>query len=173
MRGAHFARRCAVLWPVLAVLLLATTISAGAAGEIEGTPDVLDGDTLVLEGHRLRLAGVDAPEPGQRCWLKDRLYDCGNVARTALLDLTAGATVVCRPRGPGPDETTLALCTAGGYDLSEGMAYTGWALALPGTEGRYRHEEERAQTAGHGLWRGDFVAPWDWRAGARLPQETE
>ncbi len=167
------ARWWAVSWVVLGGFLLAAASSGAAAEEIKGVPEVIDGDTLVLGDRRLRLAGVDAPEPDQRCWLGGALYDCGKVARTALLDLTAGVEVVCRPLGPGPDGTTLARCTAAGYDLSEGMAYTGWALANPGTEGRYREQEERAQMAGRGLWRGGFVAPWDWREGTRLPEETE
>ena len=109
---------CLVAWPL------------AADGELRGTPEVRDGDTIVLQGRRLRLDGIDAPELGQSCRIKSRLYDCGMVARTALLDLTAGAEVVCRPLGPGPGGLTLARCFADDYDLSEGMTYTGWALAL-------------------------------------------
>ena len=29
-------------------------------------------------------------------------------------------------------------------------------------------EEAAARSARRGLWRGDFVAPWDWRRGERL-----
>ena len=156
----------------------AGTMSSQAANELRGIPEVIDGDTLDLQGRRLHLTGVDAPELAQRCWLKARLYDCGRVARTALLDLTAGVEVICRPLEPGPADRTLAYCTAGGYDLSEGMAYTGWALADPDnadpeTGDRYNREETRARVAGRGLWRGRFVAPWDWRRGARLTEESE
>jgi endonuclease YncB( thermonuclease family) len=147
--------------------------TAQAAGiEVRGVPTVIDGDTLELQDERLRLLGVDAPEIAQRCWLKTRLYDCGAVARTALLDLTAGSEVVCRTLGPGPQGTTLAHCTAGGYDLAEGMAYTGWALPNEAASARYRTVEAGAREARRGLWRDRFVAPWDWRAGERLPEET-
>ncbi len=154
----------------VATILAATTL---AAGDLRGTPQALDGDTLLLQGERLRLDGVDAPDLEQRCWRGSRLYDCGAVARTALLDLMAGAEVICRPLGPGPGETTLARCTADGYDLSEGMAYTGWAMTLDLAPPRYRAVEVGAREAGRGLWRGRFVAPWAWRAGERLPEETE
>jgi endonuclease YncB( thermonuclease family) len=147
--------------------------AAQAAGhEVRGIPMVVDGDTLELQGRRLRLQGVDAPELTQRCWLKTGLYDCGAVARTALLDLTAGSEVICRTLEPGPDGTTLAHCTAGGYDLAEGMAYTGWALPNGDASTRYRTVEAGAREARRGLWRGRLVAPWDWRAGERLPEET-
>jgi endonuclease YncB( thermonuclease family) len=172
MGNAGIPRRSAATWAVCSVLLLAAVPSGAAAEEIRGVPEVIDGDTLVLEDRRLRLAGVDAPEPGQQCWLGGGLYDCGKVARTGLLDLTAGVEVVCRPLGPGPDGTTLARCTAAGYDLSEGMAYTGWALANRDHTMRYLRFEAQARSAGRGLWKGAFVTPWDWRRGQRLPEES-
>ena len=134
-------------------------------------PEVIAGDLIELQGQRLRLEGIDAPESGQRCIINERLYDCGEVARTALLDLTAGVEVVCRPLGPGAGGTKIARCFAADYDLSEGMVYTGWALAAPATAGHYGALQERAKRSRHGLWRGRFVAPWDWSAGKRLPEE--
>jgi endonuclease YncB( thermonuclease family) len=148
--------------------------AAQSAGtELRGQPEVIAGDLIELQGQRLRLDGIDAPEPGQRCLLNDRLYDCGEVARTALLDLTAGVEVVCRPLGPGPGDTRFARCFAADYDLSEGMVYTGWALADPATANDYGKLQERAKQSRHGLWRGRFIAPWDWAAGKRLSEEED
>ncbi len=148
------------------------TASAFAAeSDFRGTPKVVSGDLIELQGRRLRLEGIDAPEPGQRCALDERLYDCGEVARTALLDLTAGTEVRRRLLGPGPAGSPLARCTAAGYDLSEGMVYAGWALAQPAATERYGAAQEQARAAKHGLWRGRFVAPWEWSAGKRLPEE--
>ena len=114
--------------------------------------------------------GVDAPELGQSCTIKGRPYDCGMVARTALLDLTAGTPVTCRTLEPvgqaGPDGRP-GRCTAGGYDLSEGMAYTGWALAERTVTTRYAPNEDDARAARRGLWKGKFEAPWEWRRAAR------
>ena len=144
-------------------------LSAGV--ELRGVPKVIAGDIIELQGQRLRLDGIDAPDPGQRCTVEGRLYDCGEVARTALLDLTAGVEVLCRPLGPGPGDSMTARCFAAGYDLSEGMVYTGWALADPETANNYGAMQERARQSRHGLWRGRFVAPWDWSAGKRLSEE--
>ncbi len=150
---------------------LAVTVPVMAAAELRGAPEVIAGDILELQGQRLRLDGIDAPEPGQRCTFRKRLYDCGEISRSALLDLTAGVDVVCRPLGPGPADTMIARCFAKGYDLSEGMVYTGWALADPQGDGRYASWQDHAKRSGHGLWRGRFVAPWEWSKGKRLPEE--
>ena len=205
--GHAAARGSRLLTLVACALLLTAGEASGGGGELRGIPEVIDGDTLELRGRQLRLTGVDAPELAQRCRLETRLYDCGQVARSALLDLTAGAEVVCRLLDADTPEPTPALCTAAGYDLSEGMTYTGWALANPeaanpeaanpeaadpeaadpeaadpeaadadatdANAALYRREESRARAAGRGLWRGRFVAPWDWREGARLAEEAE
>ncbi|MDH3595202.1 MAG: thermonuclease family protein [Rhodospirillales bacterium] len=161
--------RAALFFVSVTGCLAAAAYSAGV--ELRGQPEVIAGDIVELQGQRLRLDGIDAPEPGQHCIVEDRLYDCGEVARTALLDLTAGVEVVCRPLGPGPGGSRTARCFAAGYDLSEGMVYTGWALADPATPKVYGPVQERARQSRHGLWRGRFVAPWDWSAGKRLPEE--
>ncbi len=66
-------------------------------------------------------------------------------------------------------QTDMGRLGTFGYQLSEGMTYTGWALALRPVSERYVAFEERARTARRGLWKGLFVAPWEWRDGARLP----
>ncbi len=171
---------------LLSTLCLALALAAGPIGpparaEVTGPPRIIDGDTLAVQGTVVRLYGIDAPELGQACRIGARAYDCGRIARTALLDLTAGVTVSCElapasPEDPRPEadpedgaDGRIGRCSADGYDLSEGMAYTGWALALRRVSERYVAFEDRARAARRGLWKGQFIAPWDWRAGARLP----
>lgn len=169
----------------LALLALAGAFSPAGAAELSGRPEVISGDTLVLAGTRLRLYGVDAPEAGQSCWLASgRAYDCGRISTTALMDLTAGVSITCRPRAAqaartdktgktdetdNTEDTAYATCFAGGYDLSHGMTHTGWALAWPAAGTPYVRVQEAARKARRGLWRGAFVAPWEWRGGKRLP----
>ncbi|WP_267357338.1 MULTISPECIES: hypothetical protein [unclassified Methylobacterium] len=49
----------------LALLLLCG--SAAAAGTISGPATVIDGDTIEVQGTRLHLYGIDAPETAQSC----------------------------------------------------------------------------------------------------------
>ncbi len=165
------------LMAALCAGLLALPDIAHGNGSLEGMARVIDGDTIAVAGRTLRLHGIDAPELGQACSIRGRAYDCGMVARTALMDLTAGTPVACQlldgaatlsdTEPPGP----AARCAAAGYDLSEGMAYTGWALADRDATARYVRLEEDARERGRGLWKGAFVTPWDWRRGERLPDD--
>ena len=69
----------------------------------------------------------------------------------------------------------MARCSAGGYDLSEGMIYTGWALLPPEPEVAmptvFATIQTQAEERQRGLWKGSFVVPWEWRRGVRLPEE--
>lgn len=154
----------------LVTLCLTLSLQATKAGDaLRGMPRVIDGNTIELAGQRLRLHGIDAPELGQVCELRGKPYDCGEISRAALLDLTAGTPILCRPI---ESESGTAYCFAEDYDLSSGMVYTGWALADREVTDRYVETEAGARDGKRGLWRGRFVAPWDWRAGERLDLET-
>lgn len=153
-----------VMWRFrLACILFALAAPGAAIGQdLSGPPRIVDGATLEVAGTRLRLAGINAPPLGQQCEVRGRAYDCGKVSWSALMDLTAGATVRCRLTGDAaPDGTRRARCSAGGYDLAEGMVYTGWALAAGGEGGRYRPVEAGAKAARRGLWQGRFTTPWN------------
>lgn len=128
-----------------------------------GLPEVVDGETLRVGGKTFRLYGIDAPDIAQTCEIRGRTYNCGRVSMTALMDLVAGVKIRCAPRRNSPGTPAVAHCFAAGYDLSEGMVHTGWALAMPRDGTKYARIEARAKTAKRGLWKGKFTLPWEWR----------
>ena len=144
-----------------AILLLVWAYPAQA--DISGKPTLVAGDMLIVNGVRLHLHGIDAPEPNQVCVAKGKNYRCGTVAMTALMDLVAGVPVTCRLRDAQASSFTYAYCEASGFDLSSNMVHTGWALADRKTTNKYVAVEQRAKKAKRGLWRGKFAKPWDWR----------
>ncbi|MEE9139262.1 MAG: thermonuclease family protein [Alphaproteobacteria bacterium] len=150
------------------VLILVLSVPLASHADMVGAPTVIDGDTLELQGRRFDLYGIDAPEIDQTCTAGDKSYPCGIVARAALMDLTAGASVECTVRAREEDGRTLATCLSDGYDLAEGLAHTGWGLADRKVTERYVPTESRARDAGRGLWRGTFTPPWEWRKGRHL-----
>lgn len=125
-----------------------------AAAALQGSPTVIDGQTIEVGGKSLRLYGIRAPALDERCRFQDRSIACGRISRTALLDLTAGATVRCTLRAQRRDGPPAAVCHAGGYDLSEGMTYTGWARADRAVTDTYLRFERDARKHRRGMWRG-------------------
>lgn len=127
---------------------------------------VTDGDSLKIDGNRVRLWGIDAPELGQRCAWRDQPFDCGRAAKDQLGKLVAGGQVECEPvdRDRDRDGRTVARCTVDSRDLAAEMVRLGWALDYRKySGGAYSREEQEAREAGQGLWGQIFEVPWEWR----------
>ncbi len=138
------------------------------ARTLTGRARAIDGDTLELGDERIRLHGIDAPESAQRCRAQGRLYACGREATRTLARLFRGSQVACEERGRDRYGRIVAVCTAAGRDLNAWMVAEGWALAYRRYSRAYVATERRARAAKRGVWRGEFVPPWDWRRGKRL-----
>ena len=86
--------------------------------------------------------------------------------------MASNGAVVSRQRWHSIPGSVADPCSAGSEDLNAWMVAEGWALAYRHYSMDYVDEEAAAQAAGRGIWRGEFVAPWDWRRGARLEPTT-
>lgn len=138
----------------------ASRLTQAAEGPaITGRARVVDGDGLRLEGHEIRLDGIDAFELHQACDGRP----CGSAARSALADLIAGHDVTCRPTDVDRYGRTIATCRAAGLDLGAEMVRAGHALAYRRYSTAYIDEENQARRDGAGAWSGRFQNPEDWR----------
>jgi endonuclease YncB( thermonuclease family) len=129
-----------------------------------------DGDSLVVDGARVRLHGIDAFEADQSCPGADgRLFACGGHATRALQALVAGRDVVCRHQATDRYGRSVAICTAGGRDLGAAMVQAGLALAFVRYADDYSEDEQAARAAGAGVWASGqaITPPWEWRAQGR------
>lgn len=125
---------------------------------------VLDGETLRLGERTLRLAGLDAPERGQRCTdVAGQLYDCGRAAATALARLVGERGIDCRLQGRDRFGRALGACRAGEVQLNAALVEAGWALAHAPS---LQPLEAAARQAQRGLWTGGFEPPAHWRRGS-------
>jgi endonuclease YncB( thermonuclease family) len=166
--------------------LLLAALSAQAA-ELEGkVVGVSDGDTVtVLDAtrtqHKVRVAGIDAPEKGQ---------DFGQRSKESLSGLVFGKTVrlewskedrygrkvakvwVAEPGCLQP--SCPKTVDAGLAQLTLGLAwwYRKYASEQsPEDRGRYEFAETEARARRAGLWRDAApTAPWDWRRSRRGPK---
>ena len=143
-----------------------------AAEELSGKPRVIDGDTIDIAGQRIRLLGIDAPERGQSCKWPEKTVPCGDIAADALTGTVAAQDVRCETRGKDRYGRWIAVCFAGEIDIGQNVVYMGWALAYRKYSTDYVATEEDAREARRGMWRGKFIAPWEWRRGKRLASDT-
>ncbi|OUR79587.1 hypothetical protein A9Q83_04095 [Alphaproteobacteria bacterium 46_93_T64] len=150
------------------IVFVCLLVPSAFAEGMKGTATVLDAVTLQIGAAKFRLQGIGAPKPGQIC--KNRIgknYDCGAIAATGLMDLTAGAVVDCRYLDKNLTQKSWARCFADGYDLSKGMVYTGWALPLIKDDPAFASVLNTAKTKKHGLWAGTFSSPVSWSHNAQ------
>jgi len=147
---------------IIAALIFAAFWAAGR-DDITGRAIVNDGDTITVDGSRIRIFGIDAPELGQTC--RDRnqaTYACGRLAQRHMARLTR-STVTCDVVETDRYGRAVAICRSGGTDLGEAMVAAGWARAYLSYSLRYAPAESKARAAGRGLWDGEFDDPWAFR----------
>jgi endonuclease YncB( thermonuclease family) len=139
---------------------------------VSGRASVIDADTLDIHGKRVRLVGVDAPESGQKCLdASKQLVRCGAEAANALDAWIAGNPVSCAIEGKDRYDRLLGVCTVRAASVQEWLVLNGHALAYRSYSTAYVPMEEKAEKAKAGMWAGQFVEPWEWRKGLRLPGE--
>jgi endonuclease YncB( thermonuclease family) len=144
--------------PSFAALLAVMLLPIGASGQTV----VVDGDTLKLDGQRIRLHGIDAPELHQAC--DAGAWHPGPLARDALVALIAGQPVECQPIDRDRYGRTVARCYAGGEDLGRAMVQLSMAWAFVRYSRDYFDQEAQARAENLGVHAYACLFPWDWRA---------
>lgn len=131
---------------------------------VYGSVRVINGDTLMMNNHYIRLYGIDAPETNQNCANKNgRSYQCGRVAATWLRDWIMDNKLECRIMQRDAKGNMVGVCSLGQYDLGAAMVNAGWALAYTKYTSIYLPYQEQAMKSRVGLWQGKFYTPEDWR----------
>jgi endonuclease YncB( thermonuclease family) len=130
-----------------------------------GPARVVDGDTIVLGETRIRLEGIDAPEAGQTCPRRHvGWWACGTEATAALATMIEGRPVRCEPQGLDKYGRVLAVCFLDGQDINAWMVRQGLAWAFVRYSQRYVQQEKEARALRLGIWQGEAIPPWDYRA---------
>ena len=139
---------------------------------------VIDGDTIMIAGQVVDIAGMDAPELGQQCLHNGSFWDCGMSSAMQLRKYFAMAPfdVHCWPgdqaRAGKADGFPVVECGIGERDVAAAMISDGEAFPIAGYSHRYDRLSQDAGNAGIGIHGGDLIAPADWRKGDRLDGEN-
>ncbi len=153
--------------PTVALCLIATP----ALADVTGPARVIDGDTLEIQGQRIRLHGIDAPETRQTCWDDRGEFPCGQRAKFILAAGVKGQTITCEERDKDRYGRTVAVCyDEKRVDLGRDLVRHGWALAYRDYSLDYVPDERKAQRLKMGLWQSKFTRPCKWRMMMRQPK---
>ena len=90
---------------------------------------VVDGDTIVLNGEKIRFSGIDTPELKQTCLQGDQKVSCGMSAKMLLVKKIGNNTPECISEGKDAYKRTLAECFVNGESLSKFLVRSGYAFA--------------------------------------------
>lgn len=157
-------------------LLTLSALGQSAFAETVITGDqfrVVDGDTVHIGNHKIRLIGIDAPERHQQCRNDENIrWDCGRVATDMLAGMleSADGGIRCVITGRDKYQRLLGTCYAnmgdggsveGGIDVQKALIRSGFAVAEYADQ--YIPDEEAARKAERGIWSGCFTRPKKWR----------
>ncbi|MGD9739966.1 MAG: thermonuclease family protein [Bauldia sp.] len=142
---------------LLATVLLVFLAGPAAAQYVTGNAVATDGDSLRIDGERIRLYGVAAPELDRSCAIPGGgEWKCGAASRDFLASLVALGPVYCVGVELDQYGRLLAECDAyDGRSINETMVLEGMAWAFVRYADDYLAEEEAARAAGRGVWRTD------------------
>ncbi len=127
---------------------------------------IVDGDTIHLNGEKIRFTGIDTPELKQTC-IKDGVKDlCGITAKHILIEKIGDNKVECISEGKDRYKRTLAECFVNNESLSSYLVRSGYAFAYRKYSKKFILDEDYAKANKLGMWAMTFQYPWDFRKGS-------
>ena len=124
---------------------------------------VVDGDTIVLNGEKIRFSGIDTPELKQTCMKDNEKIFCGETAKILLIKKIGNKTPECISEGKDAYKRTLAECFVNGESLSAFLVRSGYAFAYRKYSDKFIKDEEFAKENKLGIWAMTFQYPWVFR----------
>ena len=127
------------------------------------TIKIVDGDTIHLNGEKIRFTGIDTPELKQTCLKEDIKVLCGVTAKLILIDKIGNNDVDCISEGKDQYKRTLAECFVNNESLSSHLVRSGYAFAYRRYSKKFVADEDFARINKIGMWSMEFDYPWNYR----------
>ena len=124
---------------------------------------ITDGDTIKLNGDKIRFSGIDTQELKQTCIKDEVKILCGLNAKKILVDKIGNNKVTCVKEGKDRYKRILAECFVNNESLSSYLVRSGYAFAYRKYSKKFISDEEFAKSNKLGMWSMEFDYPWDWR----------
>ena len=139
---------------------------------ISGIAKVTDGDTIRIEGKKIRFFGIDAPEKKQQCrkpWLTiyfisfSKEYPFGQISTENLKKKINNKFLICKWTNKDRYKRYIAECFKEKTSINAWMVRNGYAVAYRKYSKKFVSQEIIAKKEKLGLWSGTFMMPWDYR----------
>ena len=124
---------------------------------------ITDGDTIKIDGDKIRFSGIDTPELKQTCDKDGVKILCGLNAKKILVNKIGNNKVTCVREGKDRYKRVLAECFVNNESLSSYLVRSGYAFAYRKYSKKFIPDEEFAKSNKLGMWSMKFDYPWDWR----------
>ena len=155
----YLNKKKAILVISISVLVFFFTITNIKSQEIK----ITDGDTIKINGEKIRFSGIDTPQLQQMCTKDDVKNSCGIKAKQILIDKIADNNVYCVNSGKDQYKRTLAECFVNNISLSSYLVRSGYAFAYRKYSKKFIVDEDYARINKIGMWSMKFEYPWDFR----------
>ena len=124
---------------------------------------ITDGDTIKINGEKIRFSGIDTPELKQTCIKEGVNNSCGLKAKQILIDKISDKNITCTKEGKDQYKRTLAECFVNDESLSSYLVRSGYAFAYRKYSKKFIGDEDYARINKLGMWSMKFEYPWDFR----------
>ena len=144
-------------------LILVFCFNQAYGKTIYGKAKIIDGDTIHLNGEKIRFSGIDTPEIKQTCIKNNEVIKCGIKAKELLIKAIGNKKINCVREGKDQYKRTLAECFVNDLSLSSYLVKNGYAFAYRKYSKKFIVDEDFARSNNLGMWSMKFEYPWDWR----------
>ena len=117
---------------------------------------IIDGDTIHLNGEKIRFSGIDTPEIKQTCTKNNEIIKCGILARELLIKIIANNKINCIREGKDQYKRTLAECFVNDLSISSYLVKNGYAFAYRKYSKKFIADEDFARLNKLGMWSMKF-----------------
>ncbi len=161
---------------ICSLFTLSLALSFGAvpadAQTVSGVVRVIDGDTIDLNGTRIRLHGIDALEASQTCeTATGQPWTCGDWTTREVRERYQGAKAECEALDRDRYDRIVARCQVGGVDVGQTLVRDGLAFAYRKYSMDYDLDEKAAFVAERGIHGFKTISPARYRVTRRSGTE--
>ncbi len=135
---------------------------------------IIDGDTVVLNGVKIRFSGIDAPETNfrgksQKCISNQKMINCGELSKKYLIKIIGKNKINCiLEKKKDQFKRNVGECFIKNTSISKLLVKNGYAFDYPKySKNKFLKDQNFAKLNKLGLWKTDFQFPWVFRANLR------